>query len=153
MTPPAPVPQIVNGWVLLTHPVFSQQLAELESEVARLRARDPVGYSRKNAAKRYAAILRLTRAVIPQDPAREEFRLGTTLGPEHRHWRRAKFFQQYRLFFRYHTGLRIIVYAWVNDPDTLRAYDSSDDAYRVFRRMLGRGRPPDDWDALLAESR
>lgn len=35
-----------------------------------------------------------------------------------RHWFRAKFFQQYRLFFRYHRAQRIIVYAWVNDEQT-----------------------------------
>jgi toxin YhaV len=30
----------------------------------------------------------------------------------------------------------MIVYAWVNDDDTKRTYESSDDAYRVFRKML-----------------
>jgi len=30
---------------------------------------------------------------------------------------------------------------------------SRDDAYRVFRRMLESGHPPDDWEALLAEAR
>ena len=47
----------------------------------------------------------------------------------------------------------MIVYAWVNDDDTKRAYESSDDAYRVFRKMLESGHPPDDWDQLLAEAR
>ena len=46
----------------------------------------------------------------------------------------------------------MIVYAWVNDEDTKSAYVSSDDPYRVFRRMLESGRPPDDWDQLLAEA-
>jgi toxin YhaV len=46
----------------------------------------------------------------------------------------------------------VIVYAWVNDEDTKRAYESSDDAYRVFRKMLDSGHPPDDWDQLLAEA-
>ena len=32
------------------------------------------------------------------------------------------------------------------------AYESSDDAYRVFRKMLANGHPPDDWDRLLAEA-
>lgn len=41
---------------------------------------------------------------------------------------------------------------WVNDDDSKRAYESSDDAYRVFRRMLGSGHPPDDWDQLLQEA-
>jgi toxin YhaV len=45
------------------------------------------------------------------------------------------------------------VFAWVNDEDTRRAYESSDDACRVFRKMLESGHPPDDWSQLLAEAR
>lgn len=71
------------------------------------------------------------------------------MGEQHKHWFRAKFFQQYRLFFRYHAASKIIVFAWVNDEDTKRAYESDDDAYRVFRKMLDRGNPPNDWDALV----
>lgn len=33
-----------------------------------------------------------------------------------------------------------------------RAYQSSDDAYLVFRKMLADGHPPDDWAQLLAEA-
>jgi toxin YhaV len=47
----------------------------------------------------------------------------------------------------------VIVYAWVNDEHTKRAYESSDDAYRVFRKMLESGHPPDDWNMLLTEAR
>jgi toxin YhaV len=71
------------------------------------------------------------------------------LGAEHKHWFRAKFYQQYRLFFRYQAKARVIVYAWVNDEGTRRAYGSADDAYRVFRKMLHSGDPPDSWDELL----
>lgn len=46
----------------------------------------------------------------------------------------------------------MIVYAWVNDTGSLRAYQSGDDAYRVFTRMLQGGHPPDSWDVLLAEA-
>lgn len=46
------------------------------------------------------------------------------------------------LFFRHHAASRVIVYAWVNDEDTKRAYESSKDAYRVFRKMLEGGHPP-----------
>ena len=45
------------------------------------------------------------------------------------------------------------MFAWVNDTDTRRAYESNDDAFRVFRKMLERGHPPDDWGQLLAEAR
>jgi toxin YhaV len=43
------------------------------------------------------------------------------------------------------------VYAWVNDENTKRAFESDDDAYQIFRKMLGNGHPPDDWTQLLAE--
>lgn len=144
---------VINGWTVLAHPLFLDQLESLIGQVERLREKDPEGYARKNATRRLAAIVELAFTRIPGDPASPEYRLGETLGPEYRHWFRAKFFQQYRLFFRFHTAARVIVLAWVNDEDTRRAYESQDDAYRVFRRMLARGRPPDDWDALAAEAR
>lgn len=142
----------INGWSIFAHPLFLAPLEALIAEVERLRAKDAAGYAKKNAAKRLAAIAKLAFDIIPQDPARPEYRQGATLGGEHKHWLRAKFFQQYRLFFRYHRESKIIVYAWVNDEDTRRAYESGDDAYRVFRRMLESGHPPDDWNNLLAEA-
>jgi len=146
-------PLVVEGWTLFAHPVFLDQLESLTTQVEALKRKDPAGYSGKNATKRLAAIAKLAFEVIPQDPARPEFRQGNTLGEEHRHWLRARFFQQYRLFFRFHAKARVIVFAWVNDEDTKRAYESADDAYRVFRRMLDSGRPPTSWDHLLAEAR
>jgi len=146
-------PLVVNGWTLFAHPLFLDQLESLAAQVERLKARDPAGYRGKNATKRLAAIVKLALEVIPQDPARAEYRQGDTLGTARRHWFRARFFQQYRLFFRFHQASRIIVYAWVNDADTRRAYESADDAYRVFRRMLENGRPPEDWNALFAEAK
>ena len=89
---------------------------------------------------------------IPQDPGRKEYRQGSTLGPEHRHWHRAKFFQQYRLFFRFHIRSKVIVLGWVNDTATKRAYGSKTDAYRVFQSMLANGHPPSDWEELLQEA-
>lgn len=145
-------PLVVNGWTLFAHPIFLDQLDSLTAQVESLKQKDPAGYVKKNAAKRLAAISRLAFEVIPQDPARTEYRQGNTLGDQHKHWFRAKFFQQYRLFFRFHAQAKVIVFAWVNDEDTKRAYESADDAYRVFRRMLDGGRPPSDWDRLLAEA-
>jgi len=144
---------VINGWTIFAHPLFLDALDALIAQVEALRRRDPAGYTRKNATKRLQAISKLAFEVIPQDPSRPEYRQGNTLGDAHRHWFRAKFFQQYRLFFRYHAQARIIVYAWVNDEDTKRAYESADDAYRVFRRMLDSGHPPGNWDQLHAEAR
>jgi toxin YhaV len=144
---------VIHGWTVFAHPLFLTQIDALARQVNAIKQKDPVGYAKKNASKRLAAITRLAFDVIPQDPARPEYRQGDTLGEDHRHWFRAKFFQQYRLFFRYHAQAKVIVFAWVNDEDTKRAYDRSDDAYRVFRKMLESGHPPDDWSQLLAEAR
>jgi toxin YhaV len=148
-----PVPLVVHGWTVFAHPLFLVQIEALTKQVAAFKQKDPVGYVTKNASKRLAAITKLAFNVIPEDPTRPEYRQGDTLGDDHKHWFRAKFFQQYRLFFRYHAPSKVIVFAWVNDDDTKRAYESSDDAYRVFRKMLESGHPPDDWSELLAEAR
>lgn len=147
------MPLVVNGWTLFAHPLFLEQLETTIAKVEELRRKNPDGYIKKNTSKRLAAINKLAFDVIPQDPNRTEYRQGETLGKEHKHWFRAKFFQQYRLFFRFHRESKIIIYAWVNDEDTKRAYESDNDAYRVFTKMLNSGHPPNDWDKLLAEAR
>ena len=149
--PPAPL--VVNDWTVFAHPLFLAQLEALTRQVEGLKQKDPVGFTKKNAVERLAAIAKLTFEVIPQDPSRAEYRQGSALGADHKHWFRAKFFQQYRLFFRYHAPSKVIVFAWVNDEDTKRACESSDDAYRVFRKMLESGHPSDDWNQLLVEAR
>jgi len=143
-------PLAVNGWTILLHPLFLQQVAALVLETQRARAKDPGGYKSRNAAKRLAAVLKLAFHDIPQDPTSRAYLQGGTLGAQHRHWLRAKFFQQYRLFFRCDRGSRVIVYGWVNDATTKRAYGSATDAYKVFSAMLAKGNPPDDWTALKA---
>lgn len=142
-------PVVINGWNIFAHPLFLNQFEELLTQVEHLRQKYPKGYKKKNATKRLAAIVKLAFNVIPQDPTRSDYRQGTALGDEYKHWFRAKFFQQYRLFFRYHQGSKIIVFAWVNDENSKRAYDSNTDAYRVFKKMLESGHPPDNWNDLL----
>lgn len=146
-------PLVVNGWSLFAHPFFLDQVEALIAKVEALKARDPKTWKRKNSTKRLSAIAKLALEVIPEDPARPEYRQGGTLGDGRKHWFRARFHQQYRLFFRFHAAHRIIVFAWVNDEDSKRAYESSVDAYRVFGKMLDAGHPPEDWDALLKEAR
>jgi|TARA_R110001606_G_C15365717_1_gene649010 toxin YhaV len=145
-------PTIVNGWTLYAHPLFAEQYLILKDKVEELKQQDPTGYVKKNATKRLAAIHKLAFEIIPQDPTSSDYRQGKTLGDNHKHWFRAKFFQRYRLFFRYHVESKIIVYAWVNDEKNKRAYGSKNDAYRVFSKMLMSGQPPDDWDDLLKAS-
>ena len=148
-----PTPLLINGWTVFAHPLFLAQLEALAQQVEAFKQKDPVGYLKKNATKRLAAITKLAFDVIPQDPTRSEYRQGNTLGDAYKHWFRAKFFQQYRLFFRYHAPSKVIVLGWVNDESTKRAYESDADAYRVFQKMLASGHPPSDWDVLLAQAR
>ena len=145
-------PVVINGWTVFAHPLFLAQVNALTQEVEALKQKDPVGYVKKSASKRLAAITKLAFDAIPQDPTRPEYRQGNTLGDHHKHWLRAKFFQQYRLFFRFHAPSKVLVLACVNDDNTKRAYESTNDAYKVFRKMLESGHPPDDWEDLLAES-
>lgn len=144
---------MINGWNIFAHHLFVNQFEELLTQVEHLRQKYPQDYKHKNATKRLAAIAKLAFDVIPQDPTRSDYRQGDTLGDDYKHWFRAKFFQQYRLFFRYHQEGKIIVFAWVNDENSKRAYDSKTDAYRTFKKMLESGIPPDNWDDLLKDAK
>lgn len=146
-------PLVINGWQIFAHPLFLEQVEALLLEVGDLRQKYPQDYQKKNATKRLLAINKLAFDVIPQDPTRKEYRQGNTLGEDYKHWFRAKFFQQYRFFFRYHQEAKIIVFGWVNDENCKRAYDSKTDAYLVFQKMLASGNPPDNWDDLLKDAK
>lgn len=149
---PAEAPLVVNGWSIYAHPVFLDQLEALIQEVEARKARDPKAWQKKNGTKRLTAIFKLVTENIPADPGAPAFRQGSTLGEARKHWYRAKFFQQYRLFFRFKKDAKVIVLAWVNDEQTLRAFGSRTDAYATFQDMLIAGNPPDNFDALMKEA-
>ena len=110
---------VVNGWTLLFHDAVIRQLKHLADACERARKADPEGFRANANVKLLAALAKLMLDVIPADPSRPEYRQGNTLGEEYRHWFRAKFFRRFRLFFRYDSRARLIVYAWVNDERTL----------------------------------
>jgi toxin YhaV len=140
-----------HGWTLHAHPLFLDQVERLLTAVERAKQADPEGWQNKADPRLLAAIRALILDRIPRDPLAPEFRQGNTLGREHRHWFRAKFAgSRFRLFFRADSQARVIVYAWVNDRDTLRKAGAGTDPYAVFGRMLASGNPPDDWSVLLA---
>ena len=139
----------INGWRVLAHKRFLDQYEQLLIEVEALQQKDSETYQKKAATKRLEAVTKLAFDIIPQDPARETYRQGLTLGNKNKHWFRAKFYQQYRLFFRYHEDSKTLVYGWFNDPRTKRAYSSKTDAYLVFQKMLENGQPPNNWNDLI----
>jgi toxin YhaV len=144
---------VVNGWRLYVHPLFEQQFRQLVEQVEALAAKDPTGYKELPAAKLLATINRYIRETIPRNPGAAEFRQGNTLGSDNRHWFRAKFHERYRLFYRFSSREKVIIYAWVNDERTLRKSGSRTDPYRVFRAMLEAGDPPDTMEQLLVRGK
>ena len=147
-----------HGWNLLFHECLIEQLQKLETAASRAQAQDPEDFSSNANVKLFDALTALTALtalildVVPSDPNRDEYRQGNTMGPAFRHWRRAKIGRRFRLFFRFDSKMRIIIFAWVNDEHTLCSSGAKTDPYIVFQKMLKSGHPPDDWDALLAAS-
>ena len=45
--------------------------------------------------------------------------------------------------------VKLIVYVWFNDEDTLRKAGAKTDVYETFKRMLARGIVPNSIEALL----
>jgi toxin YhaV len=141
-----------HGWTLLFHTCVVEQLQKLRDAAERVQKNDPSGFESNANIKLLCALSQVMMDGVPTGPAREEYRQGNTLGHEHRHWRRAKIGRRFRLFFRYDSKANIIVFAWVNDEQTLRSSGSKSDPYAVFQKMLEQGNPPDDWDSLIKAS-
>lgn len=142
-----------NGWVLLMHPCFMEQVERLVAAVEAERRKERGSAPDTANAKLLRRIVELAFDEIPADPGHRDYRQGKTLGTGRTHWLRAKFGGgRFRLFFRFSTAEKIIIYAWVNDEDTLRTYGSQTDAYREFGRRLDAGRPPDSWRELKAQA-
>ena len=99
------------------------------------------------------AIKRTMFESVPTSPGRAEHRLGHTIGRDNTAWFRVKVLQQYRLFYRYDSASKIIVYVWVNDEDSLRSYGAKTDAYATFKKKLDEGNPPSTFEELLNASR
>jgi toxin YhaV len=145
-------PQPNHGWTIKAHPAFLLAQSQYVQDV-RQAVSAGSDLKKTKSFKKLEYLIALTTQRIPSDPSRDSYKLGKTLGGQNSLWRRAKFLQQYRLFFRYSSIAKVIVYAWVNNDDTLRAYGSKTDAYLVFRKMLEAGKVPNSWDDLMAEAK
>ncbi len=109
-----------HGWSLLFHDFLIEQLQKLKEASVRAEASDPQGFETNANVKLFRALSQLIFETVPSYPSREEYRQGNTMDTAYRHWRRAKIGRRFRLFFRYDTKLKVIVFAWVNDERTLR---------------------------------
>ncbi len=147
-----------NGWQIFYHRVFQAALGELESVVSQLAQRDPQGYKTHPKTKLLTSIYKAITQQVPNQPDAAEFRIGKTLSTAttaNAHWRRVKkgLPSRYRLFFRFASSpVKLIVYVWFNDEDTLRKAGSKTDVYETFGRMLAKGTVPQTIEALLVQS-
>ena len=149
------MPMIANGWGLYYFRIFKAALDELEAAVTQLAQDDPKGYKTHPKTKLLASVYKAIIEVVPANPDASVFRLGKTLGADNTNWRRVKkgMPDRYRLFFRFASNpVKVIVYVWFNDENTLRKAGSKTDVYEAFKRMLARGVVPNDIDALLREA-
>lgn len=142
-----------NGWTLLFHPAFQARFDSLAADVKALKTAAPDTWRDHPKAKLLERVRRIVFEEIPLDPDAPEYRQGNTLAEANQRWRRAKFLQRFRLFFRFDSESKIIVIVWVNDENTLRKAGAKTDPYAVFARKLAHGDPPSDWLALLAASK
>jgi len=141
-----------NGWNLFQFQPFAMRLRELTQDVSRLALADPTGYKQHPKTKLLASVYRSMTVTVPTNPADPVFRLGHTLGRSHGNWRRVTkgLPQRYRLFFMFASNpLPVVIYAWLNDEDTLRKEGSRTDVYEVFKRMLERGDVPSTINELI----
>src|SRR5690606_29015303 len=111
--------------------------------VEALKAKKPRDYQKSADAKRLAALVHLVTVAVPSDPTATIYRQGSTPGDDRKHWFRAKFGNgRFRLFFGYSSASKVIIFAWVNDENTLQTYGARTDAYKVFKRMLNSSSRP-----------
>ena len=146
---------IANGWCLYYFRIFKAALDELEAAVTQLAQDDSRGYKTHPKTKLLASVYKAITEVVPANPDAPEFRLGKTLGADNTNWRRVKkgMPDRYRLFFRFASSpVKVIVYVWFNDEDTLRKAGAKTDVYETFKRMLARGVVPGSVGELLAGS-
>jgi toxin YhaV len=83
-----------------------------------------------------------------------KFCLGHALGDKYKNWRRAKNHlpPRYRLFFKFFSSKKDIIYAWFNDEFTLRKNGSKSDVYQVFKSLLEREEIQDSYQDLRRHS-
>lgn len=98
------------------------------------KAKNPKDYHQSANVKLLKALQTVAFERIPQDPTAARYRQGDTLGDNYKHWFREKFGnRRFRLFFRYDSKAKVIIYAWANDETTLRTYGAKTDG---LRRLL-----------------
>lgn len=137
-----PIPSLtrINGWLVLYGPEFEARFLALAAEVERLKERlSDADYRRHSTVKLFAAVFRLVRETVPQDPNARAFQLSEDLSV----FRRAKDHglpERYRLYWVFSARHQTIIFLYLNDSATLRKIGARSDPYAVFKRLLAQGK-------------
>ncbi len=146
-------PLIKNGWKIYFYIAFREIYNHLAQTADSIKTAQPESFTSHPKIKLLKRIQEIIFEEIPSEPGHARYNLGNTLGPTNRHWRRAKFLDRFRLFFRYHSAQKMIVYVWVNDEKSPRQEGSKKDPYIIFEKRLQQNNPPNDWDELFKVSK
>lgn len=148
-----------QGWKVYFYSEFRERHAAVRASFDALRAEvtagtlTPAQFAANRDVKLYEALTKITSDLVPADPQADRFRLGKTLKKIGSNWRRVKhhgLHDRDRLFFRFDSASRSIIFAWLNDENTQRKEGAKTDCYAVFLKMLERKQPPAEFDELLA---
>ena len=140
-----------HGWNLLFHEGLIEQLQKLQTAAQKAQTQDPQGFESNANVKLFNALAQLMLETVPSDPSRDEYRQGNTMGPAFRHWRRAKLGRRFRLFFRFDSKTRIIIFMAMMEAQTYLAKRQARADLNAFDAVMARtgGEPPREGDRIL----
>lgn len=108
---------VVNGWTLLGGSLFLDQIDRL-NKAGKAEEPNYAGSVQGANTKLLEHLLHLAFYAVAENPESTAFRQGRTMGRPYTHWYRAKTGNgRYRLFFRFSTRERIIVFACERPQD------------------------------------
>lgn len=144
----------IGEWNIFYTKIFQIILSKLEKEVLALSSVEPESYLSHPKTKLLQRVFMAITKDVPADPNNKKFRLGSFLGKRYKSWRRVKdgLPDRYRLFFQFLSTDNKIIFAWINDENTLRKNGSRTDVYTTFKRLVDGGKIQNDYKELERHS-
>lgn len=143
------------GWNLYFFSLFKKILDQLEADVTKIKSEKTLDeFKQHPKTKLLKSVFKQILTDVPTDPNDSKFKLGHTLGKNYSNWQRVKngLPSRYRLFFKFSSTNKSIIYVWLNNETTLRNDGSKKDVYTVFLNMLKSGTIPSDIEELINQS-
>jgi toxin YhaV len=145
----------INGWEIFFLKIFYLQYSQLVKDVNKISQKHPNTYKSHPKTKLLASIQNSIKNDVPADPLHKKFMLSKSLENKYKEWRRVKqgLPPRYRMFFRFYSATKEIIFAWINSEGCIRKSGDKYDVYAIFKKMLDRGEIPKDYEQLIAQSK